>query len=47
MTRVNSIHSTQVDTPMGMNDAEYGLFRLDLEHPTRDDHESSSPAMIR
>jgi len=24
MTRVNSIHSTQVDTPMGMNDAEYG-----------------------
>ena len=32
--RVNSIHPTQVDTPMIQNEATYRLFRPDLEHPT-------------
>jgi SDR family mycofactocin-dependent oxidoreductase len=35
--RVNSVHPSQVDTPMIMHDALFGLFRPDLEHPTRDD----------
>jgi SDR family mycofactocin-dependent oxidoreductase len=35
--RVNSLHPTNVDTPMIMNQATYKLFRPDLEHPTRDD----------
>lgn len=35
--RVNSIHPTQVETDMIMNDATYKLFRPDLEHPTKDD----------
>ena len=37
MIRVNSIHPTAVDTPMVHNDAVYGLFRPDLENPTKDD----------
>jgi (+)-trans-carveol dehydrogenase len=42
--RVNSIHPTQVDTPMIMNDATFKLFRPDLEHPTRDDFAVASLA---
>jgi NAD(P)-dependent dehydrogenase (short-subunit alcohol dehydrogenase family) len=35
--RVNSIHPTQVNTPMLMNDLTYRMFRPDLENPTKDD----------
>jgi len=35
--RVNSIHPTQVNTPMLMNDMTYRMFRPDLENPTQDD----------
>ena len=40
--RVNSIHPTQVDTPMIQNEATYRLFRPDLDHPTRADFEAAS-----
>jgi (+)-trans-carveol dehydrogenase/(-)-trans-carveol dehydrogenase len=40
--RVNSIHPTQVDTPMIQNEATYRLFRPDLEHPTKDDFAPAS-----
>ena len=43
--RVNSVHPTNVDTPMIMNDATFKLFRPDLEHPTRDDFEEAALAM--
>ncbi|HEX3515530.1 MAG TPA: mycofactocin-coupled SDR family oxidoreductase [Trebonia sp.] len=43
--RVNSIHPTQVDTPMIQNEATYRLFRPDLEHPTRDDFAPASQSM--
>jgi (+)-trans-carveol dehydrogenase/(-)-trans-carveol dehydrogenase len=43
--RVNSIHPTQVDTPMIQNEATYRLFRPDLEHPTRDDFAPASQAV--
>ncbi|MEU5880522.1 mycofactocin-coupled SDR family oxidoreductase [Spirillospora sp. NPDC047279] len=35
--RVNSIHPTQVNTPMLMNDMTYRMFRPDLEEPTQAD----------
>src|SRR3954454_14000801 len=35
--RVNSVHPTQVDTPMIMNDEIFRMFRPDLESPGRDD----------
>ncbi|GAB3306288.1 mycofactocin-coupled SDR family oxidoreductase [Geodermatophilus aquaeductus] len=35
--RVNSIHPTNVDTPLIQNENVYRLFRPDLEHPTRQD----------
>ncbi len=35
--RVNSIHPTNVDTPLIQNENVYRLFRPDLEHPGRDD----------
>jgi (+)-trans-carveol dehydrogenase len=35
--RVNSVHPTQVNTPMVMNDATFRMFRPDLENPTVDD----------
>jgi SDR family mycofactocin-dependent oxidoreductase len=35
--RVNSVHPTNVDTPLIQNENVYRLFRPDLEHPTRDD----------
>lgn len=43
--RVNSLHPTQVDTPMIMNDAAYQLFRPDLENPSREDMAEPSQAM--
>ncbi|RAY12860.1 SDR family mycofactocin-dependent oxidoreductase [Actinomadura craniellae] len=35
--RVNSVHPTQVNTPMLMNDLTYRMFRPDLENPGPDD----------
>ena len=35
--RCNSIHPTQVDTPMIMHDEIYRMFRPDLENPTKED----------
>ncbi|PKW16527.1 mycofactocin-coupled SDR family oxidoreductase [Saccharopolyspora spinosa] len=35
--RVNSIHPTQVATPMADNEATWRMFRPDLEAPTRED----------
>jgi SDR family mycofactocin-dependent oxidoreductase len=35
--RVNAIHPTNVNTHLLHNDGLYGLFRPDLEHPTRED----------
>jgi (+)-trans-carveol dehydrogenase len=35
--RVNSVHPTQVNTPMLLNDYGYGVFRPDLDRPTADD----------
>lgn len=43
--RVNSVHPTQVDTAMLMNDATYKIFRPDLDNPTRDDFEVASASM--
>ena len=43
--RVNSIHPTQVDTPMIQNEATYRMFLPDLDQPTRADFESASQAM--
>jgi SDR family mycofactocin-dependent oxidoreductase len=43
--RVNSIHPTQVDTPMIQNQATWRLFRPDLEHPTEADFAPASQAM--
>jgi (+)-trans-carveol dehydrogenase/(-)-trans-carveol dehydrogenase len=40
--RVNSIHPTQVDTPMIQNESTYKIFRPDLENPTRADFEPAS-----
>ncbi|PYE12435.1 (+)-trans-carveol dehydrogenase/(-)-trans-carveol dehydrogenase [Williamsia limnetica] len=35
--RVNSVHPTQVETPMIMNDEIFQMFRPDLQDPTRED----------
>ncbi|MEU7810919.1 mycofactocin-coupled SDR family oxidoreductase [Pseudonocardia sp. NPDC049154] len=43
--RVNSVHPTQVNTPMVQNDATYKIFRPDLEHPTAEDFKAVSTAM--
>jgi (+)-trans-carveol dehydrogenase/(-)-trans-carveol dehydrogenase len=43
--RVNSLHPTQVDTPMIMNETTFALFRPDLEHPTREDFAPVSQEM--
>ena len=40
--RVNSLHPTQVDTPMIQNEATWRLFRPDLEHPTKEDFAPAS-----
>jgi SDR family mycofactocin-dependent oxidoreductase len=43
--RVNSIHPSQVDTPMIMNDALFRIFRPDLENPGKADFEEASKAL--
>ncbi|MCW0216427.1 MAG: mycofactocin-coupled SDR family oxidoreductase [Pseudonocardia sp.] len=43
--RVNSVHPTQVDTPMIMNDAAFRLFAPDVENPTREDFAPISQSM--
>ncbi|MEV1064009.1 mycofactocin-coupled SDR family oxidoreductase [Streptomyces sp. NPDC050263] len=43
--RVNSVHPTQVNTPMVMHDKTYRMFRPDLEHPTVDDFAAVSQGM--
>ncbi|MBY4275388.1 mycofactocin-coupled SDR family oxidoreductase [Rhodococcus fascians] len=43
--RVNSLHPTQVDTPMLMNDSVFAAFRPDLEHPTQDEFAVASQSM--
>lgn len=43
--RVNSLHPTQVETPMIMNEAAMKLFRPDLENPTVDDFAVASQTM--
>ncbi|GAB2844587.1 mycofactocin-coupled SDR family oxidoreductase [Actinocorallia aurea] len=35
--RVNTVHPTQVNSPMMMNDMTYRMFRPDLENPTQAD----------
>ncbi|MCX4095200.1 mycofactocin-coupled SDR family oxidoreductase [Nocardia sp. alder85J] len=35
--RVNSVHPTNVNTPMFMNEGTMKMFRPDLEHPTAED----------
>jgi (+)-trans-carveol dehydrogenase len=45
MIRVNSIHPTQVDTDMIMNEPTMRLFRPDLEHPTLEDFAAVSQTM--
>lgn len=40
--RVNSVHPTQVDTDMIMNEPTYRLFAPSAEHPTRSDLEAAS-----
>lgn len=42
MIRVNSLHPTQVDTPMIMNEATYKMFSPDKEHPTVEDFRPAS-----
>ncbi|RGE19204.1 mycofactocin-coupled SDR family oxidoreductase, partial [Leucobacter sp. wl10] len=44
MIRVNSIHPTQVNTPMIMNEITMKLFRPDIEHPTVEDFAVASQA---
>ncbi|MER5794254.1 mycofactocin-coupled SDR family oxidoreductase [Streptomyces sp. NPDC001980] len=43
--RVNSLHTTQVSTPMVMHEATYRMFRPDLENPTVDDFAAVSRGM--
>jgi SDR family mycofactocin-dependent oxidoreductase len=45
MIRVNSLHPTQVDTPMIMNETTWKLFLPDLEQPTMDDFRPASQSM--
>jgi (+)-trans-carveol dehydrogenase len=45
MIRVNSIHPTQVDTPMIMNETAFRLFLPDREHPTVEDFAPVSQMM--
>jgi NAD(P)-dependent dehydrogenase (short-subunit alcohol dehydrogenase family) len=45
MIRVNSIHPTQVNTDMVMNEATWKLFSPDNDKPTIDDFRPVSQAM--
>ncbi|MGK2237504.1 MAG: SDR family mycofactocin-dependent oxidoreductase [Rhodococcus sp. (in: high G+C Gram-positive bacteria)] len=40
--RVNSLHPTQVDTPMIQNEGTYRIFSPHIENPTREDFETAS-----
>jgi (+)-trans-carveol dehydrogenase len=42
LIRVNSLHPTQVDTPMIQNESTYRMFLPDVENPTREDFEPAS-----
>lgn len=42
MIRVNSVHPTQVDTPMIMNDAMFKLFLPESDHPTLEEFSAMS-----
>ncbi len=44
MIRVNSVHPTNTNTPMIMNEKTYKMFRPELEHPTKDDFAPASVA---
>jgi (+)-trans-carveol dehydrogenase len=46
MIRVNTIHPTQVDTAMIMNDATMGLFLPGNEHPTREQFAAASQSTM-
>jgi (+)-trans-carveol dehydrogenase len=43
--RVNSLHPTQVDTPMIMNETIFSLFMPDKQNPTREDFAPASQEM--
>ncbi|MFE3545274.1 mycofactocin-coupled SDR family oxidoreductase [Nocardia sp. NPDC059177] len=43
--RVNSVHPTNVDTPMIQNDMVRRAFRPDLEHPTREEFAAAAVTM--
>ncbi|HSA52879.1 MAG TPA: mycofactocin-coupled SDR family oxidoreductase [Yinghuangia sp.] len=43
--RVNTVHPTQVNTPLAVNEATFRLFRPDLENPTVDDFAAVSQNM--
>ena len=43
--RVNTVHPTQVNTPMVMHEGTYRMFRPDLENPTVDDFAAVSRQM--
>jgi SDR family mycofactocin-dependent oxidoreductase len=43
--RVNSLHPTQVDTPMIQNESTYRIFLPDKTNPSREDFEVASSAM--
>jgi NAD(P)-dependent dehydrogenase (short-subunit alcohol dehydrogenase family) len=45
MIRVNSLHPTQVDTGMIMNEPTFKLFSPDIEHPTIEDFTTVSRAL--
>jgi (+)-trans-carveol dehydrogenase len=45
MIRVNSLHPTQVDTSMIMNEPTRNLFSPDIEHPTIEDFRTASQAV--
>ncbi|MCU1514630.1 MAG: 3-ketoacyl-ACP reductase [Microbacteriaceae bacterium] len=40
--RVNTVHPTQVDTPMMMNDSSYRVFVPGVEHPTKEQFAAAS-----
>lgn len=43
--RVKTVHPTQTDTPMVMNEGMFTLFRPDLTNPTRDDFMEASATL--
>jgi NAD(P)-dependent dehydrogenase (short-subunit alcohol dehydrogenase family) len=45
MIRVNAIHPTNCATDLLFNEGLYGVFRPDLEKPTKDDAMIAFPAM--